>query len=408
MLSRKKMALPNQKIETGSPEEILILAPTGQDAGLLADVLHRNGLRCNVYPNMPGICRRLEEDAGLLLIAEEALDNRAIHLLNSALANQEAWSDIPVIVMTSGGETTYASMKVLKELSPAGNVNLLERPFRPITLVSSVQVALRSRRRQFEVRALLEKQQEATRIRDEFISIASHELKTPLTSLKLQAQINMRFLTEHVEPQSAAVVERFRKFVRSSSEQVDRLTRLIEDMLDVSRINAGKLILNRAEVDLAELVREVADRLTPQFSAAGCELTLSLQDNIRGAWDRYRIEQVIINLLTNAIRYGQGKPIHLSLDYANHLATLKVADQGVGIAPENQSRIFERFERAQHSRNIDGLGLGLYICRQIVENHGGEIRVESEPGAGSVFVVTLPDARRLDHHNHLNSGLLGY
>jgi signal transduction histidine kinase len=292
--------------------------------------------------------------------------------------------------MTTGGETTLASLRVLRDFTPAGNVTLLERPFRPITLVSTIQVALRSRRRQFEVRTLLKKQQEATRIRDEFISIASHELKTPLTSLKLQTQINRRLLQGKPEVIAAALTDRFQKYLDVSGKQVERLTRLIEDMLDVSRINAGKLALRKDEVDLPELIEEVADRLSPQISAAGCTLSLEIESPIRGYWDRYRIEQVIINLTTNAIRYGGGGPIRIFAKLDGDSAIFSVEDHGIGIEAHNVARIFERFERAQHSRNIDGLGLGLYICRQIVEGHGGSIGVKSQPGKGSVFTVSLP------------------
>jgi signal transduction histidine kinase len=384
------VALPAEKTEMNEGEEILIFAPTGQDAYLLKGALEKHGLNCQVFRQMPEISRRMETDAGVLLLAEEALVPAAIREFNRILAMQEPWSDIPIIVMTTGGETTLASLRVLRDFTPAGNVTLLERPFRPITLVSTIQVALRSRRRQFEVRTLLKKQQEATRIRDEFISIASHELKTPLTSLKLQTQINRRLLQGKPEVVAAALTDRFQKYLDVSGKQVERLTRLIEDMLDVSRINAGKLALRKDEVDLPELIEEVADRLSPQISAAGCTLSLEIESPIRGYWDRYRIEQVIINLTTNAIRYGGGGPIRIFAKLDGDSAIFSVEDHGIGIEAHNVARIFERFERAQHSRNIDGLGLGLYICRQIVEGHGGSIGVKSQPGKGSVFTVSLP------------------
>jgi signal transduction histidine kinase len=379
-------ATPN----SSSAEEVLILAPTGQDAQLLTRVLEKAGLRCQIFRRMSDVARRLSTDAGLLLFAEEALEDPALRALVAMLEAQEPWSDIPIVVMTSGGETTFASLRVLKAFEPFGNVTLLERPFRPITLVSTVQVALRSRRRQFQVRLLLEQQREATRVRDEFISIASHELKTPLTSLKLHTQINKRIIGSASGPDDQMPVARFQKYVNVSGQQLDRLARLVEDMLDVSRINAGKLLLSKSEVDLAELAHEVAERIGPQVSGAGCRLTVDADAPCIGQWDRYRVEQVIINLLTNALRYGAGKPIHLGVRDTSESAVLVVRDEGVGIAPEDQKRIFERFERAPQARNIEGLGLGLYICHQIVLGHGGTIAVESTLGEGSSFTVVLP------------------
>jgi signal transduction histidine kinase len=371
-------------------QDVLILAPTGQDAALLTKVLTKAGTRCETFRSVSQVVARLQRDAGILLFAEEALIPSTLRELRNILAEQEPWSDIPIIVMTSGGETTFASLRVLKEFEPSGNVTLLERPFRPITLTSSVQVALRARRRQFQVRDLIEAHKEATRVRDEFISIASHELKTPLTSLKLHTQINLRYIHDPGNESGPGLPERFHKFVRVSAQQVDRLARLVEDMLDVSRISSGKLVLAKSAVDLPELLREVADRLAPQIAAAGCTLSLSAGVPVRGTWDRYRIEQVIINLITNAIRYGKGKPISVSLTEEEGAAVLKVKDEGVGIAPEDQERIFERFERAQTGRNIDGLGLGLYICHQIVQSHGGSIGVTSAPEQGAEFTVRLP------------------
>src|SRR4051812_27280643 len=153
----------------GAQEEVLILAPTGQDARLIALALSRESIRSHSFTDADSLIGRLASDAGALILAEEALSPQVLDQLNPVLAAQEPWSDLPIIVMTTSGETTLASVRVLHAFSPAGNVTLLERPFRPITLVSALQVALRARRRQYQVRALLESQIEATRVRDEFI-----------------------------------------------------------------------------------------------------------------------------------------------------------------------------------------------------------------------------------------------
>jgi signal transduction histidine kinase len=372
-----------------SRREILILAPTGQDAPLIAEALAREGIESVIFQDVSSLCRHLGgNEAGALLLAEEALNGPAMTLLTGTLARQQAWSDIPVVVMTGTGDAGLASHRVLKAFEPAGNVTLLERPCRSITLISVLQVALRARMKQYEVKELLEFQERATRLRDEFISIASHELKTPLTALKLQTQLNKRM---HERKNAEAFTpDRVVKLMNVTDHQVDRLARLVEDMLDVSRISSGKLTIQKMTFDLADLAREVIERFQPQFQAVSCLVDFRADDNVVGSWDRYRIEQVLNNLFTNAIRYSPGKPLHVSIERAGSSARIVVRDEGAGIAKENLGRIFERFERAVNAANISGLGLGLYICREILETHGGSIQAESEPGNGATFTVTLP------------------
>jgi PAS domain S-box-containing protein len=228
----------------------------------------------------------------------------------------------------------------------------------------------------------------AIQARDEFLSIASHELKTPITSLKLQTQWHKRRL----EKDDASLFEPkgVRKLIDVVDRQTERLAKLVDDMLDISRIAHGKLSLQRESVDLGLLVREVLDRLDEQLKAQGCRYGLQADGAVVGLWDRYRLEQVVINLLTNAMKYGDRKPVEISVRSHLEHAILTVKDLGMGIAPGNLERIFQRFERAISSENISGLGLGLYITRQIVEAHGGSIRVESVLGQGSTFTVELP------------------
>jgi len=235
---------------------------------------------------------------------------------------------------------------------------------------------------------LYDEANEAIRVRDEFLSIASHELKTPITSLKLQTQMNKR----RIDKGDVTVFEKkaVTKFIESTDRQTDRLSKLVEDMLDISRIAHGKLSIHPEEVDLGVLVREVIDRFDEQLKATGCRYGMYIESSIVGHWDRYRIEQVVINLLTNAMKYGAGKPIEISVRHADHHAVILVTDHGMGIAQENLDRIFQRFERAIAAQNISGLGLGLYICKQIVAAHDGKITVESEIDKGSTFKVELP------------------
>lgn len=230
--------------------------------------------------------------------------------------------------------------------------------------------------------------QRAVQTRDEFMSIASHELKTPLTSLKLQAQIRDRDVKRGNFRRFAP--ENLPKLIAEDEKQVNRLIRLVEDMLDVSRINTGKITFSAENFDLSELVRDTISRYSSQFEMAGVDLKLQAEHPIVGNWDRFRIEQVLVNLLTNAIKYGNGKPVEVSVSDISGHAVLKVRDQGLGISQKDQARIFEQFERAVAGNNISGLGLGLFISRKIVEAHQGSIEVESAEGEGSAFIVKLP------------------
>jgi len=234
---------------------------------------------------------------------------------------------------------------------------------------------------------LFQRSREAIALRDEFLSICSHELKTPLTTLKLQTQMNRRIFNQ----KGSMPTERASALLSTTDRQVDRLSRLVDDMLDVSRIATGKLRMEFESFDIAALVREVAERMRPQLESASCDLRLEIGPRVMGQWDRFRIDQVVTNLITNAIKYGPGKPVHIGVAEEGGEARITVRDEGIGIAPEHHGRIFERFERAVGSDSqVGGLGLGLYITRQILEAQGGTIRVESEVGRGATFIVELP------------------
>ncbi|HZI09508.1 MAG TPA: HAMP domain-containing sensor histidine kinase [Myxococcus sp.] len=225
--------------------------------------------------------------------------------------------------------------------------------------------------------------QEAVRVRDEFLTVAAHELRTPLTSLRLQHELLGRSLPP-------GVLERVRGRLLGAQRQVTRLSELVESLLDVSRIVTGKLRLELAEVDLVPVVRETVERLREVFLQAGCEVEVRAPEPLRGQWDVHRLDQVLVNLLTNAAKYGAGKPIRVALEGDTASVRVSIHDEGIGISPEDLPRLFGKFERAVSERHYGGLGLGLFISRQIVEAHGGDITVESEPGNGSTFTLQLP------------------
>ena len=224
--------------------------------------------------------------------------------------------------------------------------------------------------------------------RDEFLSIASHELRTPLTALKLQSQSLHRKLEKGMTQQIS--MEKLKSMVGITERQIGKLTHLVDDMLDLSRIQSGKLTFKFETADLVEIIRDVSERMEEQIASSGSSLSVNLPEKLLLRIDRFRIEQVIVNLLTNAMKYGKGTPVHVELSQTEDKALLSVRDEGMGIAPENHELIFNRFERAVNANEISGLGLGLYITRQIVESHEGRIWVESEIGKGSTFKVELP------------------
>ncbi|SEL24826.1 PAS domain S-box-containing protein [Stigmatella aurantiaca] len=231
--------------------------------------------------------------------------------------------------------------------------------------------------------------QEAIQLRDEFLSIASHELKTPLTPLSLKLQMLSREVKRQPDSPLRRSVE---DYLVIGMRQVKKLSELVSDLLDVTRIAGGRLRLEPEPVQLDTLIREVAGRYEAEAARVGSSLRLDLQESVVGHWDRLRLEQVVTNLVDNAIKYGAGKPIHVGLQLREHQAWLHVRDEGIGIAPQALSRIFGRFERAVSERHYGGLGLGLYITRTIVEALGGSIQAQSALGEGATFTVTLPVA----------------
>lgn len=224
--------------------------------------------------------------------------------------------------------------------------------------------------------------QAAVRVRDDFLSVASHELNTPLTPLKMHLGALRR---------GRADPSKTEERLAALDRQVDRLAQLVGQLLDVSRIAAGSLRVDREPVDLAAIVRETVQRMEGPLNASGSELRLDAPERLVGLWDPMRLDQIATNLLTNAIKYGERRPIDVRLEAVDGASVrLRVQDHGIGIAHEHLARIFGRFERAVSVRHFGGFGLGLWIVRQVVEALGGTIEVESAPGEGATFTVLLP------------------
>jgi signal transduction histidine kinase len=286
------------------------------------------------------------------------------------------------VVMLSARAGEEAAIEGLE----AGADDYLIKPFSARELVARVRSNLelsRMRREVSQQEALAASLKEAVQARDDFLSVASHELKTPLATFQLQ----LALIDRNLSPESRASVS---SRLATASRQVQRLHGLVETLMDVSALASGQLVLRREEVDLSRVVEETAGRMREELERSGSALRLQARGPVVGHYDRLRLELVVTNLLSNAVRYGKGQPIEVSLEDTQGMARLTVRDHGIGIHPGDAARIFERFERAVPSRHYGGLGLGLWIARQVVEAHGGHILVHSTPGQGATFTVELP------------------
>ena len=266
-----------------------------------------------------------------------------------------------------------------------GNVSeslLQAQIFMGILAVSKMILAAAATERRVQFQAT----KDALRGRDEFLSIASHELKTPLTSLSLRLQLT----AIEFERSNAAIPRLALDHIQACMGQLKRLTALIDDLLDLTRIRAGRMQLTKEPVDLTRVVHNVTERLRMEMTDVKIPIRVDAMEPAVGLWDQVRIEQVVNNLLSNALKYGNRKPVAIHVAADNSKIRMQVKDQGDGVSPDMRERIFERFERGGTGNKISGLGLGLYICRQIVDAHGGDIWVESDNGKGSTFTVELP------------------
>jgi signal transduction histidine kinase len=325
------------------------------------------------------------------------------------IRERERSRNTPILFLTG---LSRGQMPELRAYS-VGAVDFLHKPYEPDILRSKVRVfvdlfrktdmvrrqgeALRQAQQREHEMALAEAHQrvnsdnlqQAVRLRDEFLSMASHELKTPLTSLKVHIQGALREAARREAP--VPLAQHVAK-LETLDRNVAQLARLVDSMLDMSRISAGRLELELGEMDLVEVVRQVADRFAIEAARARCPLTVRAEHAVVGQWDRTRVEQVVTHLLSNALKYGTGQPVELVVGTEGGQATLEVRDGGIGIAAEHRQRIFERFERAVPHGTVGGFGLGLWLVRQIVNGLGGSVEVESTLGQGSVFRVALPHA----------------
>jgi signal transduction histidine kinase len=319
------------------------------------------------------------------VVAEEALDSTGRGCVAEALRGQPPWSDFPLVVLTGGGHTTRASTSVAHALEERGNVTLLERPLRMLTLVSAVQTALRARRRQYEVRRLLEESRQAVEQRDQFLATLAHELRNPLAPIRNGLQVIRMAGANGTIEQARSMMDR----------QLTHMVRLVDDLLDASRITRGKLELRKERVELKAVVDAAVETARPVIEQAGHELVVTVPDeSITVDGDPTRLAQVVSNLLNNSAKYThRGGHIRLTVRREGGVAVLSVADDGIGIPPAMLGRVFEMFTQVDRTleKTTGGLGIGLSLIQGLVEMHGGTIEAHSDgEGRGSEFVVRVP------------------
>jgi len=346
----------------------------------------------------------LEHDFALAILDVQMPGMNGFELAE-LMRSTEKTRQVPIIFVSAAGKESNYAFKGYE----TGAVDFLYKPLDMEAVKSKVSVFVDLHRQRNEIRkqvhALEASQREqavllqelkatqgelqaAIRMRDDFMSMVAHELRTPLNTLFLEAQLRkMQLDRGRTDIFDTAYLQ---AMVARDKRQIEAMMRLIDDMMDATRIRSNHLSIRTAPVELSSLLARVVDNLSNQALAAGSAITLDVGKPVTALWDEFRIEQVVINLLTNALRYGAGKPVEVSLSLSSHGACISVRDQGLGISEADQQRIFEQFERIASDDGTGGLGLGLYITRQLVEAHGGTIAVESRPGEGSVFKVTLP------------------
>jgi signal transduction histidine kinase len=373
----------------GRPLRALIVEDSEQDARLLVRELHRGGYaptveRVQTAADMRAALARQGWD-----IVLSDYDMPAFSAFAALAVLNDSGQDIPFIIVsgTIGEETAVEAMRSgAQDYMIKGNVaRLLPAIDREVREAERRRARVAERARSdLERELLLTELREAVRARDTFLLIAAHELKTPIAALQMQIRLVQKADGRTRAAMSAPQLE---QAIDMIARQTTRLHALIENFLAVVNITSGSMDLDREPVDLRHVVRDVL--ALGQFAHLDPEIVVDAEEAV-GSWDRVRLDAVVGNLVSNAVKFGEGKPIRISVSCDGPVARIAVSDHGIGILPEEQARIFEKFERAVSERHYGGFGLGLWVVRQIVEAHGGSIHVASEAGQGSTFVVELP------------------
>ena len=359
-----------------------MVAPVGRDAELMCAQLRAAGLTARTCADIDDLCAHIDEGLGGIIATEEALPSDRLHVLMKKLNEQPPWSEVPLVILTAAPSLDQKA-RSFDMFARRTNVTLLDRPVRIKSLVSGALSALRARQRQYDVRDLMRQLEDRIHERDRFLAVLGHELRNPLGAILLASQ--MTDASGKLDGEHAHLIER----------QSRHLTRLVNDLLDLSRVAAGKIVLKRGIVDLRSIaeqsvavVQAAAERHKISLEVRNCEHPL-LADA-----DSVRVDQIVTNILTNAIKYTpEGGHVVVELRREKGEGVIEVRDDGVGIAPDRIGSIFELFAQAENAigRAQGGMGIGLALVRNLVELHGGSVRANSDGvGKGSVFTVRLP------------------
>jgi two-component system, sensor histidine kinase len=384
---------------------VLVQTPTGKDAALAQVFFDRAGIPSYFVSDPRRLLAELDAGAAALVIAEEFLLRDTQEGFARWLAAQPAWSDLPVVVLARPGVESLAAGRIM---DVAGNVTVLERPTKAASLVSAVRAALRARQKQYQIREHLAERERteamlkaSDRRKDEFLAILAHELRNPLAPIRNALHLlRLHRSDERTIEQVCEMMDR----------QVDHLVRLVDDLMEVSRISQGKIELRKEPVEIAVVVRSAVEASRPLLDGALQILKTTVPDvplTLDG--DPVRLAQVLANLLNNSAKYtAPGGQIWLDVEPEGAEVVLKVRDTGIGIPAEMLQRVFEPFTQVERStgRNTGGLGIGLTLVKQLVEMHGGSVCARSDgPGKGSEFVVRLPlrEAAPVDTHSKVEA-----
>jgi signal transduction histidine kinase/ActR/RegA family two-component response regulator len=363
-------------------ERVLIVAPAGRDAMLLHDALERTGTVALACADVDELIREMQDGVGIVVLTEEALDDRTVAQLRRVHADQPPWSDLPLVLLVSDRPPPQARA-ALSAAETLGNVTMLDRPVSMIEFLTAIRAGLRTRRRQYEIRGYLAELKANSRAKDQFLAMLGHELRNPLSAVR--NAVATASMDEARRGRALAIAER----------QLQQLGLLIDDLLDVARVTLGRIKLKKDEIVLNEVVERAIESVRPATERRSHTLHVELAaEPIRLDADAGRVEQIVCNLLVNAAKYTDpGGTIHVRTARATSDAEIRVRDNGIGIAPNVLARVFELFTQGERAldRAEGGLGVGLTIARNLAQLHGGDIEAHSDGlGHGSEFVVRLP------------------
>jgi signal transduction histidine kinase/ActR/RegA family two-component response regulator len=378
-------ALPADDEAARESERVLLLTPHGRDGEVAAKVLTGAGLETVLCSSMEEVCEEIGLGAGAVLIAVEALGRQAMRTLVECLDEQASWSELPLILFAA--PQSDRATPPIDPIDQRAHITILDRPLRTKTLISATRSALRSRRRQYQLRDVMEALENRVQERDKFLAILGHELRNPLGAILLASQM-VDDGADGLDLEHVALIER----------QARHLTHLVDDLLELSRITAGKIVLQRTAVNLGDAVEQSLTTMQESIQNQHHTVTTNLEAVPVDA-DPVRLEQIISNLLSNAVKYTPpGGRIAIAVGRRDNNAELRVTDNGVGIAPERLNSIFGLFTQAENAigRAQGGMGIGLSLVKNLVELHGGRVHAESGGvGQGSSFIVELPLANQV-------------